>query len=352
MLRRPNNAPPPPNRRKNPSPSPTEFESFLSAHAPTWRRADAREVWLAPLRLYVMPAIGALRIKDVRIAHVVAAMERAEQSVAAKDANKRRSRDGKESARRVRQRIAQVIDMATALGEFDLANPAAPGPISKIKPLRQRGERAHFPRIADLNGAPKEFQVLMAAFDRNPSSPLAAYIMMTACGLRPGEARQLQWANIDFNRSLIDLEPEQTKSFRRHVAPLSDLAMRAINHQLKIKRSKYVFPAIRSGRDGSDPTSRPMSENALSDAPKHAGLNLSTTAHAWRAVFRSWCKVIGRVPYELAEEALAHAAVAVVAAYDRDPAVEARREIMARYAAWLTGVEPSDNVVPFAQKAA
>jgi hypothetical protein len=62
--------------------------------------------------------------------------------------------------------------------------------------------------------------------------------------------------------------------------------------------------------------------------------------------------VIGRVPYEIAEEALAHALPAVVAAYDRDPAIEERREIMARYATWLTSVEPSDNVVPFAQKAA
>ena len=208
MLRRPNNAPPPPNRRKNPSPSPTKSKASSQPTPPPGAAPTPAKSGSAPLRLYVLPAIGALPIKDVRIAHVVAAMERAEQSVAAKDANKRRSRDGKESARRVRQRIAQVIDMATALGEFDLANPAAPGPIRKIKPLRQRGERAHFPRIADLNGAPKEFQVLMAAFHRNPSSPLAAYIMMTACGLRPGEARQLQWANIDFNRSLIDLEPE------------------------------------------------------------------------------------------------------------------------------------------------
>jgi hypothetical protein len=121
------------------------------------------------------------------IASAAAAAKEKPVTFAAKDLNQRRARDGKETARRVRQRIAQVIDMATALGQFTLANPAAPGPISKIKPLRQRGERAHFRRIANLNDAPADIRPLIAAFNRNRSSQLAAYLLMTACGLRPSE---------------------------------------------------------------------------------------------------------------------------------------------------------------------
>jgi integrase len=157
---------------------------------------------------------------------------------------------------------------------------------------------------------------------------------MIACGLRPGEALNLKWVNIDLDRRTLTLKPDQTKSFRKHVAPLSDLAMRAIKQQLSVRRSDYVFPASRRGRDGS--MNHAFSESAFGEATKRAGLNLQTTPHAWRAVFRSWCKVHGRVPFEIAEEALAHATAPVVGAYDRDPAIEERRDVMARYAAWLT----------------
>ena len=311
-------------------------ESFLSARAPDWRRDNAREAWLCPIKLYALPTIGALPLNDLRIEHVLAAMTKAEQTVADKDANRRRSRDGKESARRVRQRIAQVIDYAAALGFRDqnLANPAAPGPIRAIKPLKQIGERAHFRRIANLDDAPAEFCALLAAFQQRPSTPLAGLILMISCGLRPGEALNLKWANIDLNRRTLTLEPDQTKGFRKHVAPLSDLAMRAIKQQWSVHRSDYVFPANRRSRDGS--MNHAFSESAFGEATKRAGLNLQTTPHAWRSVFRSWCKVHGRVPFEIAEEALAHATAPVVGAYDRDPAIEERRDVMARYAAWLT----------------
>ena len=326
-------------------------DKYLDARAAVWRHSRAGKSWLSPIALYALPTLGPMPLNAIRIEHVLEAMNAALAAIPSRAINQRRARDGKASAKLVRQRIGQVIDLATAIGDRDqtLANPAAFGPIDKAKPIKRRGERDHFRRIKDLAAAPAEFLTLLAAFEREPSTPLAAYVLMIACGFRPSEALRLKWSNVDLGKRTITLEPEQTKAYRRHEVPLSDLAMRSIEQQMKTRRSEFVFPAQRHARDGTPPDKRPYSYGGFAEATGPDGLNLQTAPHGWRAVFRGWAKTIARVDRDLSEEALAHAPSETEGAYAYDQATEARRKVMGDYAEWLA---PKTNVVPFPQKAA
>ena len=252
---------------------------YLDARAAIWRHPRAREAWLSPIALYALPTLGPMSLDSIRIEHVLAAMTTAQQAVSTRAVNQRRNRNGKASAKLVRQRIGQVIDFAAAIGDRDqtLANPAAFGPIDKAKPMKRLGERDHFRRIDDLKDAPAELQALIAALTRKPSSALAAHIFMIATAARPSEALQSRWSEFDLETRVWTLPPERTKSYRRHVVPLSDLAILAIEQQAQVRRCDFVFPAARRSRKGAQDGA--YSYGGFAEAPGRAGLNLKTSPH-------------------------------------------------------------------------
>lgn len=75
------------------------------------------------------------------------------------------------------------------------------------------------------------------------------------------------------------------------------------------------------------------------------------TCHGFRSSFRDWCADHGYAT-ELAERALAHrVANAVQAAYERSDRLEARRDLMARWNAYvMNGAE--SNVIPMRARSA
>ena len=75
------------------------------------------------------------------------------------------------------------------------------------------------------------------------------------------------------------------------------------------------------------------------------------SVHGFRASFRSWCRA-KTVPDDVAERALAHGREdATQAAYDREEMLDHRREVMERWAKFLSG-EGSADVVPIKRGAA
>jgi integrase len=126
------------------------------------------------------------------------------------------------------------------------------------------------------------------------------------------------------------------KSARAHVAPLSELALAVLARQATVRGSDAVFP----GRGGA-----PCAYSHFATAATHAGIDAGAP-HGWRSIFRDACGDRLRVDRDLAEAALAHTLGGVEGAYRRETAVEARRPVMAAYAAWLMD-EGADNVVPF-----
>jgi hypothetical protein len=79
----------------------------------------------------------------------------------------------------------------------------------------------------------------------------------------------------------------------------------------------------------------PLADVTLKDVLRRLGHG-DVTVHGMRSCFRDWCADTGR-PAELAKSALAHLpASVVVQAYQRSDLLDARRGLMAEWAAFLT----------------
>ena len=101
---------------------------------------------------------------------------------------------------------------------------------------------------------------------------------MIACALRPSEALNSQWNEVDLNQKLLVIRDTRMKSAREHKVPLSTAAIAILKHQATVRTGDAVFP----GLSGS-----PLSYNSFATAPIKAGIK-AATPHGWRSVFRDW----------------------------------------------------------------
>jgi integrase len=287
-------------------------ESYLSAHAASWKHPRARQVWFSPIVKYAYPIIGPMSLDAIRVEHVAAVMTAAAHGGAPK------------VAPRIRLRIEQIVNAATALGRrnAELVNPASVKLIKAVRPTRQDNERKHFRRIA-LADAPAAFAKLAAL--AGDSAPLSALMFAILTATRPGEALNARWREIDLRRRLWTVPGERMKSGKEHVVPLSLLALAVIERQARVRVSDAVFPGAGHA---------PMSYGAFSAATRKIDFDLGAP-HSWRSIFRDWAGEHGGIARETAEAALAHSLGAVEAAYRRETGVAARAVAMQRYADWL-----------------
>jgi hypothetical protein len=85
--------------------------SYIAAHESGWRNAKHAQQWRNTLAKYAYPEIGGLMVRNVERAHVLAVLEPIWT-------------EKTETATRLRGRIEQVLDWATARGYRDGLNPA------------------------------------------------------------------------------------------------------------------------------------------------------------------------------------------------------------------------------------
>jgi integrase len=178
-----------------------------------------------PGRQYAFPAIGDLSVNDITTKDVAAIV-----SAAAAEGNF-------ETGRRIQQRNRAILEGAVARGERNplLVNPADAGKVSKIIPLKRKGDRPLFRRIKQLDDAPAAFHALQEALARATGLQAVAldvWLFMIATCARPSEARELPWAEIDLDRKLWRLPAARAKSEREHVTPLSSIACAVLARRL------------------------------------------------------------------------------------------------------------------------
>ncbi|MFQ3665578.1 MAG: integrase arm-type DNA-binding domain-containing protein [Sphingomonadaceae bacterium] len=169
--------------------------------------------------------------------------------------------------------------------------------------------------------------------DLQARDSMAARVLLFAIltAARSGEARKATWEEIDWRARSWRIPPERMKAGRAHDVPLSDTALAVL------QAAKAEAEALWPGEPWCFPsrqTGRPMTDVALSKLCRARGC----TAHGFRSAFRDWCAEAG-IDREAAEMALAHAAQGgrTEAAYRRTGAVERRRGVMERWAAFCTG---------------
>jgi integrase len=284
---------------------------WSALHRTTWRGAFSR---------HVLPVIGAVPVEQIDVAQVLRVLSPIWPRIP-------------ETASRIRGRIEAVLDYARARDWRHGDNPARwRGHLAMVLPAaRKLQPQTHF-NACSWQDAPG-FMALLRQQD-NVAARALEFTLLTAA--RWGEVRGARWDEIDFERAIWTIPAARMKARKEHRVPLSDAALSTLQ-AMALLRSEggVVFP----GRDFR----KPLGAAALWRVLRRMDRGDITT-HGFRATFRSWCADTSQSG-EAAETALAHVAgSAVVRSYQRSDLLEARRGLMAAWAAFLT--RPPADVVP------
>lgn len=238
-----------------------------------------------------------------------------------------------ETVRRVRQRLEAVFEDAAFHGRCTV-NPAAAikRKLSEAKP--QKAEKGHL-RALDWRQAP----ALMKRIRAMPGTAARALAFAVLTASRTGEVLGAEWAEVDLDAALWVLPAGRMKGREAHTVYLSAPAVEILRGQAG-QSKRYVFPSPMNMR-------KPMSNMSLVAVLKRLQADDSTTVHGLaRATFSTYGNETGARP-DVVEACLAHAeADKVRAAYNRSVFAQDRRDLLARWAAYLAGESPSTTESP------
>ena len=301
-------------RRKQNNPPPT-FENaaqqVFKENTPAWRNDKHAAQWLSSLKKYAFPKLGQILVSDIDAASIRNVLAEIWLSKP-------------ETARRVRQRIAAVLDYAHAMGWRSTEAPMRA--ISKGLP-KQPHRKVHHTSMPwrDL----PDFVAGMSKRLRSSDTVLLAIEFVILTAARSGEVRLMTWAEISGNCWTVPAN--RMKANREHRVPLSQRCVEILDYMQAVRRtqdpSALVFEGTRQGR--------PISDMTLLMPLRRAEIN--STIHGFRSSFRNWCSEATNTPREVAEAALAHAVGGVEGAYARTDHYERRVTLMERWAAFVTG---------------
>lgn len=289
-----------------------------------WRNGKHREEWLNSLKRYAFPIIGADAIEGIDAAAV--------QKILlpiwlAKG----------ETARRVKQRVAVVLDYAHAKG---LRSTEAP-----MRAVNQLMRGIKQPKGGNFAAMPhREVPTFIAKLrngDLSVGKFALQFLILTAA--RSGEVRHAQWKDIDIEAADWRVPPEKAKADKLHIVPLVPAAVAILEEMRGLVASKpndLVFPGLKGA----------MSDATMGKALRKSGGG-DYTVHGFRSSFRDWA-ADNNFADSWAEAALAHSNPnKTEAAYRRTTFYDQRRErLMPAWAAHV--LNDGSNVISLAEKRA
>ena len=220
------------------------------------------------------------------------------------------------SANRLRNRIELILDAARAAGHIPAENQNVArwrGHLDKLLPRPSKVAAVEHHASTPYRDVPVLMEQLR---QRDAISALALqFICLTAC--RASECLGMEWAEINLDAKLWVIPARRMKGRREHRVPLNDA----------------TIEVLKSGAEGDRPF--PISIVALQRLRERLGM--SETTHGLRSSFRVWCAECTNYPAEIAEQCLAHVTgSAVEQAYQRSDLLDQRRQLMQRWADYVT----------------
>jgi len=271
----------------------------------------------------LFPYIGAKPISDIKPTDLLAALRRIE------------ARNAIETAHRALQVSSQVFRYAVATGRTDRdITPDLRGALTKA-------QEGHFSAVTD----PKKAAELLRAIDGYTGSFVVKSALQLAPLLfqRPGELRQAEWQQIDFEAK--EWRYFVTKTKVEHIVPLSKQSIDLLtNLQPLTGKGRYIFPSARTPNG-----SRAMSDAALLGALRRMGFEKSEmTIHGFRAMARTILDEVLGFRVDFIEHQLAHAVKDPNGrAYNRTAHLPERRKMMQSWADYLNELKSGVQVVAF-----
>ena len=281
-----------------------------------WRNAKHAAQWIGTLEEFAFPRLGDRPVDGITTDDVFRVLAPIWH-------------DKPTTAKRLRQRIGAVLAVAVAKGHR-ADNPAdtVKAMLAKHQAVETKGHRS-LP-YGDVAGA------LAKVRESNAHrSTVLAFEFLVLTAARAGEVRLATWREIDTDAATWTVPAERMKTGREHRVPLSPHALDILAEarELGTGRGDLIFPS-RAGK--------PLGERSMLQVLDRLGID--ATAHGFRSSFRVWAAERTTIPREVCEAALAHAIKdKAEAAYQRSDLFDRRRDLMARWAAYLSE-KPADVV--------
>lgn len=215
------------------------------------------------------------------------------------------SRGHLETARRMRSLASRVFRYAVATGR------AVSDPAAALRGALVAPKAKHHAAILDPVGVGALMRAI-AGYEGQPMTQLALRLAPHVF-VRPGELRQAEWSEIDFDAAVWKIAASKMKMREPHVVPLSRQAVGILRSAHTLTgQQQYVFASLYPG-------TRPMSENTINAALRRLGyLGDEMTAHGFRAIASTLLNESGKWNPDAIERALAHkGSDAVRGAYHR-----------------------------------
>ncbi len=182
----------------------------------------------------------------------------------------------------------------------------------------------HFAAITE----PTAFGGLLRAIEDYSGDPAVMHALKLTPHLfqRPGELRQMEWAEINFDKAVWTLPSEKMKMRQPHAVPLSRQALAILKSMQGLTgKGKYVFPSVRT-------RARPISENTVTAALRRMGYTKDQmTTHGFRTSASSLLNESGKWNPDAIERALAHMVSGEIRRIYNQSAYWAERVAMAQW---------------------
>ncbi len=261
---------------------------------------DYRRQVFQQVRDYALPALGERPVNAIKRAEIVDAISAIWLS---------RETVGK----RLRGNIERILDYAVDRGwsEFNVCPPV------RSMPSKTRMVNHHV--ALEPERAPELWRWLKTAELGKAAHAGLALAILT--GKRSGEIRLMEWPHLDLERAIWVTPATGMKTRKAHRQPLSMAALAVLDGLRPRAGRMYVLGH------------KPPHENFMIAAIKQFDPTL--TVHGLRACLGSWMAETG-IRKPVADFVLAHQQASLDAAYQRSDLLEERREVLERWAQYVT----------------
>jgi len=267
------------------------------------------------LNTHILPAIGALPIKQIKRKHVA-------------DFLLLLAGTGKhETAKRCGLITDSIFNYALNVGLIEGS------PVGKLNKILPKPMPVKMPAITD----PKELGILLRTIDayKGNITTCIALKLLPYLAVRGGEFRHAEWTEFDLDKALWVIPANHIKQLRTlqldednvHEVPLSKQAVALLRELKQYSHSNYLFPSIRTN-------ARPMSENTINAALAQLGYKDRMVGHGWRSAFSTLMNPKG-FSAQAVELQLAHTVKGVRGRYMRAKYWEERVRLMDGWADYL-----------------
>jgi integrase len=295
-------------------------ELYYAAHADSWTNAKHRAQFLSTLHAYAYPVIGSIAVAAVDEALVLKVLN-----------TNNFWKEKNSTARRVRNRIASVLDFASASG-YRTGNPARwEGHLEHLlaKPDKIIKHLAALPH-SEMN----RFMTALRSLPQTSASAALEFTILTAA--RTNEVIGATWDEIDLGARIWTVPPERMKVREEHRVPLSSAAIALLKELPRETGNPHLFHGARSG-----------SSNSMSMIRVLRALRADVTVHGFRSSFSTWASESTNFQPLVIEQCLSHnVGSAVERAYRRSDLFDKRRKLMEAWGKYLEAPVAAGAVIP------